>query len=303
MSAVAELLNQEWDLTGKQRVNCNRINIEESMKEGILTSHNANTLNKGTVVELLEILFVDDGAFIFNSRDDLCAGIDLIIKTFARFGLQVHIGKGESMSKTECIFFPAPGRGRFKIEKPLPLPPLQIHQNHTLLPETHQQSTPDESSIVPIPKANKKAPNKASTDKAYDECWETQRIILSDGSYADFTKEFTYLGSVISYDLDDSADINKRILKASQSIGALSNLWKSPFVDLKIKHSFFLAIPINLLLWGCEAWALKEASLKKLDSFMHKAIRRILGINMQQVHDERIKNEDVRKRFFTLQTV
>ena len=83
-------------------------------------------------------------------------------------------------------------------------------------------------------------------------------------------------------------------------MGALSNLWNCPYIDLKVKHSFFVAIPLNLLLWGCEAWALKEASLVKLDAFMHKSIRRILGISMQQVQDERLKNETVRKRFFNI---
>jgi curved DNA-binding protein CbpA len=83
-------------------------------------------------------------------------------------------------------------------------------------------------------------------------------------------------------------------------MGALSNLWKNPFIDLKTKHSFFLAIPINLLLWGCESWALKESALKKLDAFLHRSIRRILGIKMSQVREERIRNEQVRKDFFDI---
>ena len=36
-----------------------------------------------------------------------------------------------------------------------------------------------------------------------------------------FTREFTYLGSVISYDLDDFSDISLRIKKATQAMGTL----------------------------------------------------------------------------------
>ena len=37
-------------------------------------------------------LYVDDGSFIFSSRDNLIQGIDLIHHHFARLGLEMHIG-------------------------------------------------------------------------------------------------------------------------------------------------------------------------------------------------------------------
>ena len=36
-----------------------------------------------------------------------------------------------------------------------------------------------------------------------------------------FIREFTYLGSMVSYDLDDFSDISLRIKKANQAMGAL----------------------------------------------------------------------------------
>jgi hypothetical protein len=121
---------------------------------------------------------------------------------------------------------------------------------------------------------------------------------LLEGGFVDFSTFFTYLGSDTWYDLIDSPDIKKRKSKASQAMGLLSNIWRNQFIELKTKHSFFLAIPINLLLWGCEAWALKESDFDRLDTFFHRSIRRILGINMMKVREERIKNEEVRKEFF-----
>ena len=35
-------------------------------------------------------------------------GIRLIKKTFEMFGLEMHIGRGNTPSKTECVFFPKP---------------------------------------------------------------------------------------------------------------------------------------------------------------------------------------------------
>ena len=53
-------------------------------------------------------LYVDDGTFPFGTREDLQRGMDLIYHHFARFRLEMHIGRGASESKLECVFFPPP---------------------------------------------------------------------------------------------------------------------------------------------------------------------------------------------------
>ncbi|EJK61155.1 hypothetical protein THAOC_18404 [Thalassiosira oceanica] len=62
--------------------------------------------------EVRKCLFVDDGAFPFNSREQLALGCEVIYDHFARFGLEMHIGRTvngkETASKTECVFFPGP---------------------------------------------------------------------------------------------------------------------------------------------------------------------------------------------------
>ena len=57
---------------------------------------------------VLQCLYVDDGAFLFGTREDLRRGMELIYHHFARFGLEMHIRHGTSESKTECVFFPPP---------------------------------------------------------------------------------------------------------------------------------------------------------------------------------------------------
>jgi hypothetical protein len=71
-------------------------------------------------------LYVDDGTFIFASRADMTQGLALINHHFSCIGLEMHIGRGETPSKTECIFFPNPGF--FDLHMPA-LPAAQENEN------------------------------------------------------------------------------------------------------------------------------------------------------------------------------
>jgi hypothetical protein len=52
----------------------------------VLTGQSTNKLKTGGTFNLLEILYIDDGAFIFNFRLDLEKGLNAIRKKFAKFG-------------------------------------------------------------------------------------------------------------------------------------------------------------------------------------------------------------------------
>ena len=81
-------------------------------------------------------------------------------------------------------------------------------------------------------------------------------------------------------------------------MGALSKFWTDSSVDNHSKYLIFLAIPINLLIWGCESWVLRTSLMKKLEVFLHRSIRRILGTSMIKVKDQHITNKTVRMKFF-----
>ena len=61
---------------------------------------------------------------------------------------------------------------------------------------------------------------KVIINRCYDESKYTEDII-GDFGFISFTKEFTYLSFIVSYDLDDYPDITSRIKKISQAMGAL----------------------------------------------------------------------------------
>jgi hypothetical protein len=58
--------------------------------------------------EIFQCLYVDDGAFPFDTQDSLSKGMNLVFKHFTRFGLEMHIGRNGGESKTECVFYPPP---------------------------------------------------------------------------------------------------------------------------------------------------------------------------------------------------
>jgi hypothetical protein len=53
-------------------------------------------------------LFADDCAVLFNKRRDLVKGANYLFTHLGRFGLQMHIGRGNGKSKTEAMHCPAP---------------------------------------------------------------------------------------------------------------------------------------------------------------------------------------------------
>ncbi|EJK51436.1 hypothetical protein THAOC_29389, partial [Thalassiosira oceanica] len=59
---------------------------------------------------------------------------------------------------------------------------------------------------------------------------QTQPIAVKDG-FVTFTMHFKYLGSFISYNLRDDFDIDLRIKRAGQAMGALKHFFNNEHVD------------------------------------------------------------------------
>ena len=86
-------------------------------------------------------------------------------------------------------------------------------------------------------------------------------------------------------------------------MGSPTKFWTESSIKNCSKYLIFLNIPINLLLWGCEIWALHISLLKKLEVFLHHSIQRMPGINISEVKEQRITNETVRKKLFDIPNI
>ena len=83
----------------------------------------------------------------------------------------------------------------------------------------------------------------------------------------------------------------------------MSKIWDNDHVDTYSKYLLFKTIPCNLLLWGCESWALRKSLLASLEVFLHRGIRRILRIKMCQVFKQHITNTSTREKFYNIPTI
>ena len=133
-------------------------------------------------------------------------------------------------------------------------------------------------------------PAKQTTSTAED----VRDLILDDGSIIHFCTQFTYLGSLFTPNLDDSEDVQKRINKANSAFGSMRALvFANPYIPLPLKRALYTSLVVNLLLWGCENWALKEEPLRKLQTFHTKCCRAMIGVSMWEVSLLSVTNENV----------
>jgi len=75
---------------------------------GKTTGERSSRVRDASSFELWTSLFADDCVLLFQSRDDLIRGSNHIFAHLRKFGLCMHVGRGDAASKTEAMYFPPP---------------------------------------------------------------------------------------------------------------------------------------------------------------------------------------------------
>ena len=107
---------------------------------------------------------------------------------------------------------------------------------------------------------------------------QTGDITTQDGTPLKLVDKFTYLGSSVS---STKKDIDMRLMKAWTTIDRLLIIWKSDLTN-KMKPSFFPAVVVSILLYGCTTWTLTKRLEKKLDGNYTRMLRAILNKSWRQ---------------------
>ena len=107
---------------------------------------------------------------------------------------------------------------------------------------------------------------------------QTGDISTQEGTSLKLVNKFTYLGSSVS---SIEKDIDTQLTKAWTAIDKLSIIWKSNLTD-KMKRSFFQAVLVSILLYGCTTWTLTKRLEKKLDGNYTRMLRAILNKSWRQ---------------------
>ena len=98
----------------------------------------------------------------------------------------------------------------------------------------------------------------------------------------DVVNEFQYLGSVVSSSCSSNREIDSRISKASKSFNSLCRvLWYQRKITIKNKIHIFKAVILPILLYACESWVPTVSHYNRLQSFVQRCLRIILGVSMR----------------------
>jgi len=119
----------------------------------------------------------------------------------------------------------------------------------------------------------------------------------NEGGIVTFTDTFKYLGSRIHRSLQDDADVDGRIKSATCAFGALKkSIFGSKHIKPATKKAVYLAIILNILLYGAESWCLTEKLLQRLRVFHNQCIRSMCRVTRWHTRKHRISNKVLRDR-------
>ncbi|KAL9978171.1 hypothetical protein ACROYT_G015662 [Oculina patagonica] len=110
-----------------------------------------------------------------------------------------------------------------------------------------------------------------------------------DEDEIDEVEDFAYLRSNISKDGGSDQDIRVRIGKARTAFTILTPVWRSKVISRKTKLRLFNTNVKSVLLYGSETWRVTKANSAKLQTFINKCLRSIMGIHWPEV----ITNEEL----------
>ena len=85
--------------------------------------------------------------------------------------------------------------------------------------------------------------------------------------------------------LHGHTDIDTRLTKAWTAINRLLVVWKSDLTD-KMRRSFFQAVIVLILLYGCTSWTLTKQLKKKLDDNYTRMLQAILNKSCTATYHE-----------------
>ena len=104
-----------------------------------------------------------------------------------------------------------------------------------------------------------------------------EQIMINYLDIEDVTS-FTYLGSFINITGGTYEDVLARIGKARSAFNTLASIRRSREITTTTKLRIFNSNVKSVLLYGSETWRMTQKTVSKLQTFINKCLRRILGI-------------------------
>ena len=125
---------------------------------------------------------------------------------------------------------------------------------------------------------------------------KTSNFPVGNNNFVSFCTSFKYLGSHLTSTMTDDFEIDHRIVKVKGGFATGIKFLTGKGVSIYNRKLLYICIVVNILLFGCETWAIKEPHFTKLEAFHTKHLRKLLGLNMRHVRKHHITNEEVYQR-------
>ena len=91
-------------------------------------------------------------------------------------------------------------------------------------------------------------------------------------------RDFTFLGSKITADVDLSHEIKRCLLLGRKAMASLDSILKSRDITLPTMVHLVKAMIFSVVVYGCESWTIKKAEDQRIDAFELWYWRRLLSI-------------------------
>jgi len=107
------------------------------------------------------------------------------------------------------------------------------------------------------------------------------------------TNQFIYLGSTLTNEVTLDQEISLRLQKAGTAFGKLwYRVWQPVDIPMSTKMDIYRSCILSILLYGCETWNAYEKHIRRLETFHHRCLRKILKVKWQEF----IPTVDILKR-------
>ena len=104
-------------------------------------------------------------------------------------------------------------------------------------------------------------------------------VSLDRTTSIEVVQRFTYLGCTISSDESLFPKLQARISKESSVMGRLNrHLWRKSNISRSTKLRIFNTFVGPVMFYGAETWHASTATLKGIDVFQTKSVRKIAGL-------------------------
>ena len=88
-----------------------------------------------------------------------------------------------------------------------------------------------------------------------------------DGETMETVKDFIFLGSKITLDVDCSHEMKRHLLPGRKAMTNLDSVLKNTDIILPTKVHLVKAIIFPVVIYGCESWTINKAEHQIIDAF------------------------------------